>query len=225
MRLALVTLIAVLLHGVVLWALPERAAPVLEREWLVRLDAPVLAPAPEHPRVELAAPVASAPRSVRLLPRSIRRAVPAASLKVEPSVEPGEGLSVSVATRENEANTLTAEVGSPAVVDNARATEGAGGGERGWGSYHSELSAKVNSGRRYPREARRLGISGVTLVEFCVGRDGQLTCRPTVMRSSHPILDAASMQLIEVSAPFAAFPAHRPESELRFVVDVRFELN
>jgi len=50
----------------------------------------------------------------------------------------------------------------------------------------------------YPVEARRNGIQGMVVVQFVVGTEGQVE-DPVVLRSAHPLLDAAALAAVRGS--------------------------
>jgi protein TonB len=60
--------------------------------------------------------------------------------------------------------------------------------------------------RNFPEEARRRGIYGTLLVTVSIRADGSVEKIEVDRSSGHPVLDAAAKRILELAAPFAAFP-------------------
>ncbi|WP_462322442.1 energy transducer TonB [Halochromatium sp.] len=58
----------------------------------------------------------------------------------------------------------------------------------------------------YPREARELGLFGSLILHVAVRADGSLEGIRVVRSSGHEVLDQAAVRIVELAAPFAAFP-------------------
>jgi len=76
-----------------------------------------------------------------------------------------------------------------------------GGGGRG-GDWRGLLLQKIESAKRYPARARRLGIEGIAEVQFRIAGDGTVEGVTVVKSSGFPVLDQASVETIKRAAPF-----------------------
>lgn len=76
-----------------------------------------------------------------------------------------------------------------------------GGGGRG-GDWRLLLLKRIEEAKRYPDQARRLGMEGVAEVEFRVAGDGSVESVTVVKSSGFPLLDRASIETIKRAAPF-----------------------
>jgi protein TonB len=80
----------------------------------------------------------------------------------------------------------------------------------------------------YPEAARRDHIYGSLILEVCINPDGSLyrdpigeTDNPAVVKSSGTkVLDAAARKIVEMSAPFAAFPPELRDMMRRLNLDL-----
>lgn len=93
-------------------------------------------------------------------------------------------------------------------------------------AYYAGVFAALSAGRRYPAAARRLGLEGRALVAVKIDRAGRLVAPPRIVESTtHEILDAEAVILVEKRAPFPAVPPTYPGRELEMTVPIRFSLN
>jgi periplasmic protein TonB len=242
MRLAWSSAVAVVLHVALLWALTpgevlaeRRPARPVELTWV---EVPAVAAGPEataaqplpappsrqarrgHARREVAAPKPAEPPAP-LAPAAPEAVVPTAAVE--------EGLAVgSLAPAAAEQG--EAEPGEPGASQGTPAGDSllAGGPQDNgeWlAGYQSTVFRRVVASRRYPAQARRLGLVGTTTVRFCVRRDGHLACPPTVQSPSHPMLDAAALRIVQAAAPFPPLPSVASREVVHFNVDIRFALD
>ncbi len=85
--------------------------------------------------------------------------------------------------------------------------------------------SQVDTKKRYPRAARRLGLEGVAVVMVAVAKDGTLARAPTLRRSTgHDILDREAVRMVKEAAPFMPLPSAFPKPFAVFPVPVRFKL-
>jgi periplasmic protein TonB len=97
-------------------------------------------------------------------------------------------------------------------------------------SPHAPVSSAVASWQQsmvarlarlhYPPQAR--GVQGVVSLAFSVDRHGNLVSSRIVKSSGSALLDAAALDLIKRAAPLPPPPAEIADSELSFVVPIRF---
>jgi TonB family protein len=69
---------------------------------------------------------------------------------------------------------------------------------------------------------KALGVQGVVSLAFSIDRQGNLVSSRIVKSSGSAPLDAAALDLIKRAAPFPPPPAGIADSELSFVVPIRF---
>lgn len=91
------------------------------------------------------------------------------------------------------------------------AVPGAGGGVGGGVGmggidWRTLLRKKIESAKRYPSLARRLGMEGTVHVEFWIARDGSIGGIKVAKSSGFPLLDEASVQAIKRAAPLPIVP-------------------
>ena len=85
-------------------------------------------------------------------------------------------------------------------------------------SWQQSLGARL--ARIQPPKA--LGVQGVVTLAFSIDRQGNLVSSRIVKSSGSTSLDAAALDLIKRAAPFSPPPAEIADSELSFVVPIRF---
>ena len=74
--------------------------------------------------------------------------------------------------------------------------------------------------QRYPPQAR--GVQGVVSLAFTIDRHGKVVSSRIVKSSGSAVLDAEALDLIKRAAPLPPPPADIADSELSFVVPIRF---
>ena len=87
-------------------------------------------------------------------------------------------------------------------------------------SWQRSLVARLARLQQYPPQAR--GVQGVVSLAFNIDRHGNLVSSRIVKSSGSALLDAAALDLIKRAAPFPPPPAEIADSELSFVVPIRF---
>ncbi len=83
---------------------------------------------------------------------------------------------------------------------------GQGIGQGGGGDWRVLLLRRIEGAKRYPARARRLGIEGVTEVQFRITRDGTVEGVTVHKSSGFLLLDRASVETIKRAAPFPPIP-------------------
>lgn len=81
---------------------------------------------------------------------------------------------------------------------------------------------KMESKKRYPRAAQRLGIEGSTGVRITILKDGQLEKVEVVDSSGHEILDTAALQSVRDAAPFPPIPEETGLDRIEMSIYFRF---
>ena len=87
-------------------------------------------------------------------------------------------------------------------------------------SWQQSLVARLANLQRYPAQAR--GVQGVVSLAFTVDRHGGVVSSRIVKSSGSAILDAEALDLIKRAAPLPSPPVDIPDSDLSFVVPIRF---
>jgi protein TonB len=84
----------------------------------------------------------------------------------------------------------------------------------------ARLVARLAKVQRYPAQAR--GAQGVVSLAFTIDRHGGVVSSKIVKSSGSAILDAEALDLIKRAAPLPPPPADVADSDLSFVVPIRF---
>jgi TonB family protein len=87
-------------------------------------------------------------------------------------------------------------------------------------SWKQSLVTRLAAAQLYPAKPR--GVQGVVSVAFTIDRHGDLVSSRIVKSSGSTVLDAEAIDLIKRAAPLPAPPADIPDSDLSFVVPIRF---
>jgi periplasmic protein TonB len=87
-------------------------------------------------------------------------------------------------------------------------------------SWQQSLVARLTKVQRYPAQAR--GVQGVVSLAFTIDRQGKVVSSKIVKSSGSAVLDAEALSLITRAAPLPPPPADIPDSDLSFVVPIRF---
>jgi periplasmic protein TonB len=90
--------------------------------------------------------------------------------------------------------------------------------------WQSALVAHIERFKRYPAEARVHDERGVARVAFRIDHDGRIVASRIVQSSGFPVLDAESLEMLARAQPMPRPPAALPDTELSFVVPVRFNI-
>lgn len=87
-------------------------------------------------------------------------------------------------------------------------------------SWQQSLVARLAKVQRYPAQAR--GVQGVVSLAFTIDRHGGVMSSRIVKSSGSTVLDAEALDLIKRAAPLPPPPADVADSELSFLVPIRF---
>jgi TonB family protein len=92
-------------------------------------------------------------------------------------------------------------------------------------TYFSRIRRLLASAKKYPASARSSGVEGRTVIGFSINRQGYITRKAEVFRSSgSPVLDQAATACVEKVDKFPPFPDTFKEDLLKIRVDLVFEL-
>lgn len=87
-------------------------------------------------------------------------------------------------------------------------------------SWEQSLVARLAKVQRYPAQAR--GVQGAVNLAFTIDRHGGVVSGWIVKSSGSTVLDAEALELIKRAAPLPPPPADIADSDLSFVVPIRF---
>lgn len=90
--------------------------------------------------------------------------------------------------------------------------------------WESELAAHLERFKRYPSAARQQGEQGIVRVAFTLNRNGRVLSSHIVQSSGSPLLDEETLAMLARAQPMPRPPEKIADSELSFVVPVRFTL-
>jgi protein TonB len=89
-------------------------------------------------------------------------------------------------------------------------------------TWQGRLAAHLERFKRYPADAREHGEHGLAKVAFTIDRQGHLVASRIVQSSGSPMLDQESLDMLVRAQPMPTPPAGIPDSDLSFIVPVRF---
>jgi periplasmic protein TonB len=90
--------------------------------------------------------------------------------------------------------------------------------------WESTLVAHIERFKRYPAEARAHDERGVARIAFSIDHEGRIVASHIVQSSGSATLDAESLEMLNRAQPMPRPPAKLPDSQLSFVVPVRFNI-
>ena len=89
-------------------------------------------------------------------------------------------------------------------------------------SWQQAVVARLARFRRYPAQAK--GATGVVNLSFSIDRQGHVLNSQIIKSSGSAVLDAEALSLLTRAAPLPPPPAAVPDSDLTFVLPIRFGL-
>jgi periplasmic protein TonB len=89
-------------------------------------------------------------------------------------------------------------------------------------SWHQAVVARLARFQRYPAQAK--GATGVVNLSFSIDRQGHVLNSRVIKSSGSAVLDTEGLSLLKRAAPLPPPPAGVPDSDLTFVVPIRFVL-
>ncbi len=91
-------------------------------------------------------------------------------------------------------------------------------------SYIATLVAWLNRHKKYPTQARRDRVQGVTVVRFTINPDGAVVASAITRSSGHPVLDEAALEVFARANPVPAIPESISRGPLTLTVPIEFAL-
>ncbi len=89
-------------------------------------------------------------------------------------------------------------------------------------SWQQTVVARLARFQRYPAQAK--GATGIVKLSFSIDRQGHVLNSQIIKSSGSAVLDAEALSLLTRAAPLPSPPAAVPDSDLTFVLPVRFGL-
>jgi periplasmic protein TonB len=90
--------------------------------------------------------------------------------------------------------------------------------------WESTLAAHLEHFKRYPKEARTRGEQGTATVAFTIDHEGRLVSSRIVQSSGSATLDEETLAMLARAQPMPKPPDNVLDSELSFIVPVRFNI-
>jgi protein TonB len=90
--------------------------------------------------------------------------------------------------------------------------------------WESTLAAHLERFKHYPPEARARGDQGIATVAFTIDHEGHLVSSRIVQSSGSAMLDQETLAMLARAEPMPKPPDNVLDSELSFVVPVRFNI-
>ena len=88
-------------------------------------------------------------------------------------------------------------------------------------SWQQAVVAHLARFQRYPAQAK--GATGIANLSFGIDRQGHVLNSQIIKSSGSAVLDAEALSLITRAAPLPPPPAAVPDTDLTFVLPIRFE--
>ena len=86
--------------------------------------------------------------------------------------------------------------------------------------WQQALVARLDRFKRYPAQAH--GAEGVASLAFTIDRKGNVLSSQIATTSGSAVLDAEVLALVKRAAPFPPPPAELADTDLSFVIPIRF---
>ena len=87
--------------------------------------------------------------------------------------------------------------------------------------WQQAVVARLARFQRYPAQAK--GATGVVNLNFSIDRQGHVLNSEIINSSGSSVLDAEALSLLTRAAPLPPPPAAVPDTDLTFVLPIRFE--
>ncbi len=105
-----------------------------------------------------------------------------------------------------------------AVLEIRSAGQSSGGNAKAFGRYMGEINNRVQKAKRYARSK----ATGMVIVQYTVGVDGQLLSKRIVTSSGYKALDEAATATLDRAAPFPPIPPEVSVNALAFTQSFNF---
>jgi TonB family protein len=92
-------------------------------------------------------------------------------------------------------------------------------------NFSSSIWRKIAKSKFYPDIAQRQGWEGKPVVEFQVGKNGDLLAYSVAEASPHEILNKAAIDAVKKASPYPKIPESLNLDSIRFKIPITFKLN
>lgn len=134
-------------------------------------------------------------------------------------------LKKAVATKE-----LSADKSSKNTIESVKQGTGSqnqktlGGNKGAIQSYLSVVKTKIARAKKYPRSARREGITGTATVSFTIKLNGKVKDVTLVKSSGDERLDEEALKMLKRASPFPAIPDDVSKKDMDLTIPIEFAL-
>lgn len=90
-------------------------------------------------------------------------------------------------------------------------------------SFNGKLSEWLGDNIKYPEEAAKKKIEGRVIVQFVVDKKGK-ACKPKVVRSIHPALDAEAIRVINAMPNWKPGTIKGKPVSVKYTIPISFKL-
>jgi periplasmic protein TonB len=90
--------------------------------------------------------------------------------------------------------------------------------------FSSNVRGKIAIAKYYPGLARRKGWEGKPVIEFLIGKNGELLDYSIAVSSSYEILDQAALDAVKKASPYPKIPELLQQDSIRFKLPISFKL-
>ena len=91
-------------------------------------------------------------------------------------------------------------------------------------NYLYSIRSKIEKSKKYPLIARKMGIEGVTNVEFVIFKSGKLSIIKIYKSSGSEILDKAAVKAVKNAQPFSHIPAQLSLNKMKIKLKIVFKI-
>lgn len=195
---------------------PAEEAPA---ERVAVAEPATLPPSPQQTRPQVAVEPAAAPRPAPEVTAKRRPAPkPDAPAKTQPQAAPMPPPQVDDTKNDDRSRSSVLATGSGQRVET-------GGNPAARQSYLAEVLAQIARHKRYPREARHDGVTGVVSVTFTILANGTVDTEQVSGSSGDHRLDQAALAMLSRASPFPPIPRNLGMPTLELTLPVEFSLN
>ncbi len=90
--------------------------------------------------------------------------------------------------------------------------------------FLAQILCRIEQAKRYPRAARRRGVTGTVTCRFVIARDGTLQSAEVHSAARHAALNRAALAAIRNGAPYPEFPSYINGETFSSLVDIVFKI-
>ncbi len=91
-------------------------------------------------------------------------------------------------------------------------------------SWQKSLIFHLNKHKKYPHEARKRGIEGVTTVSFTLDRSGRVISARIDKASGSDLLDEEAIEVLNRASPFPSPPTDVPDLTINLSLPIQFRI-